>query len=376
MEGKTWSGNVEIHIRASDWFAHGHEKDSNYSNVILHVVWECDTEVFGKDQLLIPTLQLKDHVNRELLSRYFKFFSHKNPISLNCHYILESIPWEISYPWITRMYTEKLEESTATIRKLAIRLNHDWENLYFLLLFRRFGGNINGKQFLDAAERIPFKLVLKLKPNRLQLEALFFGMTGLLNDPIDHDPYFNLLKKEFKYLKFKFKLCPDQFSSPGFYKLRPLNFPTIRLAQLASLYHHHHQLLNDTVLFTEHTKVFDKFKVDVSPYWQTHYVFGKASAKRKKLISQVFIESVISNVIIPLRIYYFKTMGKLNIEEELEFPTLLRPEKNAITRKFERNGVNNSNALVSHGLIHLYKNYCMENRCLHCVIGHYALKGK
>ena len=371
-----WIGHVEIHVKASDWYAHHHETDPAYDNVVLHAVWDADVHIFGKDQHPIPTFSIREHLSRHLLSRYHTLYLSRNTSFLFCGQALNRVPRALVDKWIEKLYLEKQESAMAAIKTWAIRVNHHWEHLLFLLLFKRFGGNINGAVFTDAAVHIPFKVVQKISANRLHLESVFFGMTRLLELPGVEDPYFYQLRKEFSFLCRKFKLRKPVGGPPGFFKLRPPNFPTIRLAQLAGLYFRRKQLFSQAVLFRETAAVYTFFRTGVSPYWESHYVFGKPSEKRDKKITQSFVDLLLANELIPLRNYYLRSTAFKAGGVDLGIARGLKPEKNSVTRQFEQGGLKNCNGLTSQGLHHLYKNYCLKTRCLHCAIGQYVLKGK
>ena len=375
FEETLWAGHIELHVRASDWYAHGHERDPNFANVVLHVVWEYDADIFNTEQNPIPTFCIRDYIQPSLLHGYRENFERQGYTFLRCAGALEGIDKAVCSRWVTRMYLEKQEDLLNRLKSRSLRVNHHWEHLLFLGLFKRFGGNINGTVFLESAERIPFRVIQRIAENRMQLESLFMGMTGLLGAYRGGDPYFHLLRKEFRFLRYKFKLPGPLSGPPEFYKLRPSNFPTIRLAQLASIYHQHTLLFPKVVLFKNPEDFYGAIKVGVSPYWKTHYVFGKPTRKRSKIISRRFADLVLVNEIIPLRNYYMRsTTGRADINTELAKG--VKPEKNSITRQFEVAGIRNENGVHSQGLLYLHKNYCLKNRCLHCAIGHYVLKGK
>ena len=220
-----WAGNVEIHVKSSDWFLHNHETDSNYDNVILHVVWEHDTEVFRKDNSSIPTLEIEPYVSKSALDHYEKLFS-KSQKWINCEQDFPSVDDFILKSWLERLYFERLERKSETIKQLLVDSKNDWEAVLFKMLAKNFGLKVNGDAFLSMANSIDFSVLRKLQPNQTQLEALFLGQAGLLEDNIQ-EPYYMHLIKEYQYLKQKFKLSNNNVQPIQFFRLRPPNFPTL-----------------------------------------------------------------------------------------------------------------------------------------------------
>ena len=236
-----WAGNVEIHVKSSDWFLHNHENDSAYDNVILHVVWEHDVDVFRNDNTSIPTLIIKDRLSSEILKNYdVLFLNEKKWISCEDHF--SKIDNFIFDNWLERLYFQRLEQKSKVIESLLEASKNDWEMTLFRMLFKNFGLKVNGASFFSLAQAIDFSTVKKLYHSQQNLEALFFGMSGLLEEEIPNS-YYNALLKEFKFLQQKFQLNNDTVIPIQFFRLRPSNFPTIRLSQLASLYSKHKSCL-------------------------------------------------------------------------------------------------------------------------------------
>jgi len=229
-----WAGNVEIHINSSDWYVHNHENDTNYDNVILHVVWEHDTDVYRKDNTKIQTLELKQNISKEVLLNYEKLFSKKQSW-INCENDFVAVDDFIIQNWLERLYFGRLERKASDIGLLLTKSNNSWEEVLFNMLAKNFGLKVNGDAFLSLANSFDFSVLRKQQSKLLSLEALLFGQAGLLkNDAQEH--YLEELQKEYKFLKTKFQLTDIGVLPIQFFRLRPSNFPTIRLSQLANLY--------------------------------------------------------------------------------------------------------------------------------------------
>lgn len=363
-----WAGNIEIHVKSSDWFVHQHQNDSNYDNVILHVVWEDDVEVFRKDNSVIPSVSLQQFVSSEVLKQYQYFFSDSNKMKLNCEGQLSDISNFIWSNWLDRLYFERLETKSVVIQDLLKELNNNWEAVCFCLLAKGFGGNSNGADFLEVAKSIPFKLIQK-ETSVFVLEALLMGQSNLLNQELE-DEYYNKLKKEYQYLKHKYQLKTLLGVQMQFFKLRPPNFPTIRLAQLAMCYASNHNFFNNLIVFNATKKIHEVFRIQTSKYWEEHFTFGKTSARRVKKLTPMFIDLLLINTVIPLRFIYDKHKSKENQEIILDLITSITSEKNNIATYFKKLKIPQKSALQTQAQLQLKKEYCDKNKCLQCAIGY------
>jgi hypothetical protein len=366
-----WAGNVEIHIKSSDWYLHHHEKDSNYDTVILHVVWQHDTPIFRKDNSEIPTLELKHFVSEEVLVKYQALTSPKSWIY--CENQIAAVDNFIVQNWKERLFFERLERKAIPIQKLLDETDNDWEAVLFCLLAKNFGLNTNGETFLKMAQFIPFSIIRKEGFEVENLEALFFGLTDLL--PIEaEENYTKELKSRFTYSVQKYQLPKTILAPVQFFKHRPDNFPTIRLAQLAMLYHLQNNLFSRVIDIQKISDFYNLFNIETSTYWQTHYQLDKESVKKRKRFSKSFIDLVIINTIIPLQFAYAKSLGKEVTETIVELLQEIQPEKNTIVEKFQRFGLKSSNAFDSQSLLQLKNEYCNLGKCLQCSIGIQLLK--
>ncbi len=364
-----WAGNVEIHVKSSDWYAHHHEKDRNYDNVILHVVWEEDVEVFRKDNSEIPTLELKDYISESLLRAYQELFDKKDIRFINCEKDIGRIAPFILQNWLERLFFERLERKSSFVFGLLEDSKNDWENVFFVLLLKNFGLKINGDAFLSLAKAIDFSVVRKLQHDLPQLESVLYGMSQLLDDNTIADEYHVLLKKEYRYLRHKFSLEEERVQKPEFFKLRPPNFPTIRLSQLANLYHKHQNLFGRVMAAKTLEEIYTIFDVSASHYWDTHFTFGKSSRKGVKKVTKKFIDLLIINTILPIKFCYSRRLNEAVDETITSIASVINKEENSIISNFASKGVNVENALESQGALQLYNEYCTKNKCLQCTIG-------
>ncbi|MEX0316096.1 MAG: DUF2851 family protein [Allomuricauda sp.] len=370
--GQLWAGNVEMHLKSSDWYVHHHEIDSNYDNVILHVVWEDDISVFRKDGTRVPTLELRNHIAPTILEKYQELFQHFNPAFINCEKDFTGFDSFLVNNYFERLYIERLEQKAILISDLLQKFNNDWERTLFVLLMKNFGSKINGDFFMQRAIQLDFSKVRKTSVDLYQLESLLFGYTGLLEIEDCNDTYYKALKSEYDYLSKKFKLDPPSLK-PGFFGLRPANFPTIRVSQLAHLYHQHQNLFAKLLEVNKLDDIYSIFTAETSPYWESHFTFGKISKTRKKKLSKRFIDLLIINTIIPLRFCYSKQIGIDWANDLLSLVSKLNPEKNSIIDGFKNFGSSTENALEGQAKLQLYNNYCSKNKCLHCTLGAHLL---
>jgi hypothetical protein len=366
-----WAGNIEIHLKSSDWYLHNHEKDANYDSVILHVVWEHDTPIFRRDNLEIPTLELRNYVALTDVHKYQSLITQKSWIY--CENDIQKVDDFIFKNWQERLYFDRLERKSEEIKQLLIESNNDWEAVLFCLLAKNFGLNTNGALFLNMAKSIPFSVIRKASFAIENLETLFFGQANMLESSFQ-DCYPNKLQNDYNYLCHKYTISKIVFDKVEFFKHRPDNFPTIRLAQLAALYHKEHNLFSKIVNVSSISEIYILFQIEVSDYWETHYNFDKKSVAKKKKMSHAFIDLIVMNTILPIRFAYEQSLHKEYSQEILELITALPPEKNIIIDKFASIGILAENAFQSQSLLQLKKEYCDAKKCLQCAVGAFLLK--
>jgi hypothetical protein len=366
-----WAGNVEIHLKSSDWYVHHHEKDAGYENVILHVVWEHDSEIYRSNNTEIPVLELKNYVSTATVNNYQKLLSPKSWIF--CEKQLKEIPQFALINWQERLFFERLERKSKPILELLQSTNNDWEAVLFCLLAKNFGLNTNGEIFLKIAQSIPFSVMRKECFEVENLEALLFGSAGLL-DAEKEDNYFKDLKFRYFYLLHKYQIEKSCIEPVQFFKHRPDNFPTIRLSQLANLYHKQQNLFSKICGLNSLEAIYEIFGVSVAPYWQTHYQFDKESSNKKKALTQSFMDLIVLNTIIPLQFAYAESQGKEISEDLINILNDVEPEKNSIIDKFSSFGLKAKNAFETQSLLQLKNEYCNKSKCLDCAIGMELLK--
>ncbi|MCF6180724.1 DUF2851 family protein [Lutibacter sp.] len=372
LDNQLWSGNVEIHVLSSDWYAHHHQKDSNYDAVILHVVWEHDIAVFRNTNESIETLVLKNSIDNKLVINYRVLFN-SNKKWINCENELKYIDDFTKKNWIERLYLDRLEAKSIFINKILKSTNSDWEATLFILLAKNFGLKVNGDAFLQFATSFDFSIVRKVGEHPFEMEAFFFGQAGLLTG-IKEATYFRNLQKEYQYLSHKFRLSPLIKNSMQFFRLRPANFPTIRLSQLAMLFSKQQNMFSKIMEATVLEDYYKLFLVQTSIFWETHYTFEATSKKSVKKLTKSFIDLLLINTIIPLKFTYLKTLGNIEFDELFNLLGEIKPEKNKIISNFESLKFTSENAFQTQALLQLKNNYCNNKLCLQCAIGKEILK--
>lgn len=366
-----WAGNVEIHLKSSDWYLHHHETDANYDSVILHVVWEYDTEVLRKDGSEIPVLELKHHVDNALVENYAALASAKTWI--NCERELAGIQSFTVNNWKERLFLERLERKALPIMQLAKDFGGDWEAVLFCFLAKNFGLNINGQAFFEVAKSLNFSVIRKESFEPENIEALLFGRASLLAGDFE-DLYAKDLQQRYAYIVHKHRLENVYVTPVEFFRHRPDNFPTIRLSQLGQLYHHQQNLFSKIIETSNLEAIYKVFEVQAAPYWSTHYRFDKESPKKRKALSKSFIDLLIINTIAPFKFAYAKATGKEITEDLLALMQALAPENNAVMDKFKQFKMVPENAYDTQALLQLKNEYCNHKRCMQCSIGLEILK--
>ena len=372
LDGVLWIGNIEIHERSSDWFKHGHHADAGYNSVILHIASEIDTEISRSNGERIPQIQL---ICPEAVRTNYKELLETDSYP-PCYRIIPSLPPFTAHSWMTALQMERFEQKATLLNERLKRCQGNWEDAFFITLARNFGFGLNGDAFETWAHQLPFRAVDKHRNDLFQIEAIFFGQAGILEDS-DGNGYYLRLKKEYTYLQHKFGLIPMDASLWRFLRLRPANFPHIRIAQLACLYHRAYGLLS-RIMETETLQgVRDILKGGTSEYWLTHYTFGGSSPSRPKTLSNTSLDLLIINTVVTFLYAYGLHKGnRVLCARAGSFLEELKAENNYITRMWEQCGMKASNAADSQALIQLKKEYCDKKKCLYCRIGYEYLKRK
>lgn len=361
-----WAGNVEIHLKSSDWYLHSHEVDPQYDSVILHVVWEHDAEVLRPDGSELPVVALRDVVDPSLLLIYQELIRAKTWIP--CEKDLATITDFTLSNWKERLFLERLERKSLPIIGLAKETMGDWEAVLFRFLAKNFGLNTNGDLFFTTASAIPFSVLRKESFDLQNLEALLFGSAGMLTGDFE-ELYPKDLQQRYAYLVQKYQLQQVTLPQAEFFRHRPDNFPTLRLAQLAALYHTHQNLFSKIMHAQATDDFYALFSLTVSPYWNTHYRFDKESVSKRKPLSASFIDLLIINTIVPFKFAYERSLARENVEDLIPLLQQVKPEKNTITDKFAHYKVPVTSAYDSQALLQLKNEHCNHYKCLQCAIG-------
>lgn len=377
-----WVGNVEIHDKSSDWYQHGHDKDSRYDNVVLHVAAELDTEVMKSNGEYVPQLQLS--VPEDVMQHYDEL--QRTDEYPPCYKVIPHLSALIIHSWMAALQTERLEQKTEAIRKRAELCNGSWEDAYFVTLARNYGFGINGEVFEQWAYNIPLNAVAHHRDDLFQIEAIFMGQAGLLElDSIPeyyqkdalNDGYFAKLRNEYQYLAHKFSMKPIDFKLWRFLRLRPQNFPHIRISQLANLYYQQKAGLSQLIECETLDELKQVLKSQVTPYWETHYTFGSTSPKNEKHLSYGSINLLMINTAIPMLFAYGRhTTKEVLCDKAFDFLEQLKAENNHIIRMWQQVGLPVKTAGDSQALIQLKKEYCDKKECLRCRFGYEYLRRK
>lgn len=362
----TWAGNIEIHQKSSHWFQHRHDTDAAYDNVILHVVEMHDKQVQVKNHEL-PTLVLS--YPGEILENYENLLKSKNWIA--CEKQLPEVDPFILRFWFSSLMIERLESKTSDIMSILKQNKNNWNETFYQLLARNFGMKTNAFPFEMLAKSLPLQILSKHKNDLFQTEALLFGQSGLLNEALLGDDYFLSLRKEYSYLYKKYNLSGIEAHLWKFMRLRPINFPTVRIAQLAMLIHHSSALFSH-ILETETPDELRKlFDVRASEYWDTHYRFNKISEENKpKVLGETAFNNLVINTIVPmLFVYGDQHLDQAMKDRALSLLEKLAPEENQIIRKWNDSGIESRSAFETQALLQLKSKYCDVKRCLNCQLG-------
>ncbi len=380
IDGTLWVGNVEIHDRSHDWYVHGHDHDSAYNNVVLHVAGVVDDNVITSDGKFLPQLQLD--VPKEINDHYKELLeTDQYP---PCYKIIHDLTKLTIHSWMSALQTERLEQKTEAIKARVDRNNGSWEDGYFTTLARNYGFGINGDAFEMWANTLPLKAVDHHRDDVFQIEAIFMGQAGLLElntipsqyqrDALN-EGYFAKLRNEYQYLAHKFSMKPMDATMWRFLRLRPQNFPHIRISQLANLYYSRRAGLSSLVECTTIEQLKAVLATSVTPYWETHYTFGSTSCRNDKNLSPASLNLLMINTAIPMLFAYGKHKSDEAIcDRAFDLLEQLKAENNYITRLWQQCGLTAQNAGDSQALIQLKKEYCDKKDCLRCRIGFEYLK--
>ncbi len=380
--GTLWVGNVEIHDRSSDWYAHGHDRDAAYDNVVLHIAGEIDRDVVDAQGRTVAQMQLS--VPQHVADNYRELLATDSYPP--CYRIVPHLSSLMVHSWMSALQAERLEQKTEAIGQRAALRSGSWEDAYFITLARNFGFGVNGDAFEHWAKNIPLNFVGRHADNLFQIEAIFMGQAGLLSEeaiPQRHrdealkDGYFARLAAEYKYLAHKFSLTPMDYKLWRFLRLRPQNFPHIRISQLAQMYYTGKTGLGALLECATVDQLRELMRTQVTTYWETHYSFGSESTKSAKRMSAQSVDLLVINTAIPMLFAYGRhTSDERLCDRAFEFLDSLKAENNNIIRMWRQCGLEVSTAGDSQALVQLKKEYCDRKDCLRCRIGYEYLKSR
>ncbi len=367
LDELTLAGNIEVHVNSSDWLKHKHQEDKSYDNIILHVVYNDDKVIEQNSNNNVEVLELRDLLPEYFLANYEKLVAAKT--DLPCKNQLKEVNELKTSAWMQRMAIERLELKTEIIERTFANFDNDFTQTFYAVLLKNFGFKVNALPFELIANYLPVHILLKHVHDQKQVEALLFGTAGLLEDQFE-DKYLHSLQSEYEFLKNKYRLSSLKKEIFKYSRLRPANFPDLRLAQFAQLICHSPKLISEPQSYTCVKELKQALHFENKGYWSKHYrADGKKSSSELKLG-----EDSIQNILINTFSYFFFFYGrKLNKEWYQEFALEIleevKFESNIKTKNYLEMPCSRKTGLISQGLINLNNNYCSKKACLNCGIG-------
>ena len=364
----TWNGSVEIHIHGKDWYNHRHHEDAAYNNVILHVVWENDASTEPKDKTVIPTISLQKRIDERLVMDYRKLFEPHDEIL--CRRFIKKMKSITVLSMKDKVLAQRMEAKAELIFREIALTDNDWEEIVWRMMCKNFGFKTNAYPFFELGKSMPLKVLKKEAHMLMTVEALLFGQAGFLEEE-SNDPYYVQLKKEYIFKKTKYNLDRNLDNHQWkFLRLRPANFPTIRIAQLAAFVTSQENLLSTFIHYDSIKTLREVFKTTQSSYWQRHYHFKKLAKTQVGNLGTSSVDNILINTVAPLLFSYgvHKDLEELK-EKALELLASVKAEKNSITNRWKEIGIEITPAFDSQAIIELNNEYCMRKRSLFCSIG-------
>ena len=363
------AGNIELHLRSSDWILHQHSENSEFKNIILHVVFMHDCEINDLTNLNIPTLELKNFIDEKLFWKYEKMMM--DAAFIPCESIFDIQKTPINFQ--ENQLLSKLNERSTGIETQLKQNKNDYEAVLFHELAYAFGLKVNADIFRNIAESIPYSVIRKTRNNLEQINALLYGKADWLKVSMDENT--QLWKREFDFLKHKFELSPHSFS-PKFLRLRPQNFPTIRISQFAALLHQYPSLFQMLMEVNSVQKMPEIFSIiQAHPYWDDKFVFGKTTSKiHSTFLTKNFVDLILINAVLPIKYTWLKNENENTADEILEFYEAIKPEKNSVIDKWKNLKIKMNSAKDTQAFLYHYKNFCLPKNCLNCSIGYQLLR--
>lgn len=368
-----WAGNIEIHINGNEWYTHGHQHDPAYNNVILHVVLTNPVAVYNERGREIPTLVLEKRIPATVIDRYACLEVNKNPVA--CHQMVHEVPEAILTSMLSKALIHRMERKAAEVLQVFESNNRSWEQTCYEIIARNFGFQVNAQPFQQLARSLPVKILARYKQDIFILEALLFGQAGFLGETMPRDGYTIQLQKEYRYLQHKHRLLPLSASIWKFSRMRPANFPTIRIAQFAALIHHSRAMFSSIIETDELEALSMLFGHAPSSYWQEHYKPGVSSIYRNKTPGTGSNQSLVINTVVPLLFAYSLVRDEITFRERaISFLESLPPEANTVITRYRKAYFPLNNASDTQAVLELYRTWCSAKKCLHCTIGVHVLK--
>ncbi len=374
IDGIHWAGNVEIHIKSSDWKQHGHSQDKSYNNVILHVVYVHDADIELENGKRVPTVAIADAIPEHVWENYDALLNPKENQEIPCAERLKEIPGFLFQLSQDRLIVERMESKTKNVQRILNETKGWWEQACYIVTAHYFGSKINAFPFELLAKITPMNVLSKIKDNAFRIEALFFGQAGLLDGDFEDD-YPKALQREYNYLSAAYKLKPMPGHLWRFFRVRPASFPTIRISQFAALVTQTNNLFSKLMETQDVAQLRQLFDVRSSDYWDTHYNFDKETSRRVKTLGKSVVDTILINAWVPLLFEYGVQHGDESCKERA-FALLnqLPPENNRIVRYWRSAGVSPKNSAESQALIQRYSEYCSSHRCLDCQLAFRLIK--
>ncbi len=371
IENTIWAGNIEIHINASDWLLHQHQDDENYNNIILHVVWIDDKKIINPSGNVLPAFVIEPHVSTLMLTHYQQLMQAKGFVPCQNYLpVLSSLSWQ---NWQERLLIERLQKRAQLVFQKMNETSNHWEEVFWQLLARNFGMPVNTDAFENIAQTIPVAVLAKQKNQIQQLEALLLGQAKLLNEQSDDD-YVLLLQREYLFVKNKYKLKETSIQ-PLFLRMRPANFPTVRLAQLAMLVHQSEHLFSKILEAKSSVDVIKLVNVTANDFWHYHYQLHTTSDYKPKVLGEQMAENILINTLAPIVFAYgLFHNNQVYKDKAVEWLSGVKKEQNSVVKSWQLFGVNADNAMQTQGLLELKKHYCDKRKCLDCAVGNKILK--
>ena len=367
-----WAGDVEVHIRSSDWYRHKHQEDEKYKSVILHVVYEHDMVVERTPNEQYPTLELKGRISDDMFQRYQDLVD--SPETLACGHDLENINPLTLRSCLSSLAIDRLLRKQGAVMEVVKDCAYDWTEALYRLLAVSFGFKTNADAFELLAKSLPYKIIAKHSDSELQVNALLFGQAGLLEVP-ELDVYYDSLKYEYDYLRYKYQLMPIGERHWKLLRLRPQNFPCMRLAQFSSLLVGTPNLMNAFIRFESVDQLKKQLSVSAGSYWRTHYHFGKMTSEHGVSMGETAVSSLLINTLVPFLFGYYRFSGQDGLMEKPVYILEQLPfENNLLTRVFQDTPFPRESALDSQALIEMQTNFCKKKRCIECTVGEKVIR--